>query len=109
MPDPPPVIKIVLPVSFICVFLSCWRLGKPARRAACSPVHRKRVAEHGPAALGLLVSRLVLDDVPMLDEDPILYPEDVRRNPVYGCPEARKPPINNDEVAIRHDHPGLVF
>src|SRR6202047_2568625 len=45
----------------------------------------------------------------MLDEDPILDAEDVRRDPVHGCPEPRKPPMNNDEVAISHDHPGLVF
>src|SRR6266404_4732117 len=53
--------------------------------------------------------RLVLNDVPMLDEDPILDPKDVRRDPVHGRPEPRKPPMNDDEVAIRHDHPGLVF
>ena len=70
---------------------------------------RKRVAEHRPAALGLLLSRLVLDDVPVLDEDPILDPEDVRRDPVHGRPEPRKPPMDDDEVAVSHDHPGLVF
>src|SRR5439155_23713697 len=53
-----------------------------ARRASRSPVQRKRVAEHRPAALGLLVSRLVLDDVPMLDEDPILDPKYVYHDPV---------------------------
>src|SRR5207244_13280087 len=35
-------------------------------------------------------------------------PQDVRRDPVHGCPEPRKPPMNDDEVAISHDHPGLV-
>src|SRR5258708_25326624 len=80
-----------------------------ARRAACSPVRRKRVAEHRPAALGLLLSRLVLDDVPVFDKDAVLDPEDVRRDPVHGRPEPRKPPMNDDEVAISHDHAGLVF
>src|SRR5260370_25770532 len=72
-------------------------------------VHRKRVAEHRPTALGLILSRLVLDDIPMLDEDTIHDPEDVRRDPVHGWPEPRKPPMNDDEVALGHDHPGLVF
>src|SRR5882757_401108 len=82
---------------------------KPARRAFRSSVQRKRVAEHRPAALGLLLSRLVLDDVPVLDRDTILDPEDVRRDPVHGCPEPRKPPMNDDEVTIGHDRPGLVL
>src|SRR5712671_6678032 len=57
----------------------------------------------------MLLRRLVLDDVPVFDKNTILDPEDVRRDPVHGCPEPRKPPMNDDEVAISHDHPGLVF
>ena len=45
----------------------------------------------------------------MLDEDPILDPEDVRRDPVHGCPEPRKTPMNDDEVAVSNDHPWLVL
>jgi hypothetical protein len=45
----------------------------------------------------------------MLDENTVVDPEDVRRNPVHGCPEPRKPPMNDDEVAISHEQPGLVF
>src|SRR3984893_10135748 len=41
---------------------------------------RKRVAEHRSAALGLLLRRLVLDDVPVFDKDTVLDPEDVRRH-----------------------------
>jgi hypothetical protein len=37
-----------------------------APTAARSAVHGERVAEHRPAALGLLLSRLVLNDVPAL-------------------------------------------
>src|SRR5690349_1388031 len=72
-------------------------------------VHRKRVAEHRPTALGLLLGRLVLDDIPMLNEDTIHDPEDVRRDPVHGCPEPGKPPMNDHKVATSHDHPRLVF
>ena len=38
------------------------------------------------------MSRLVLDEVPMLDEDPVLDPEDVRRDPVDGAPKPEKRP-----------------
>src|SRR5262249_58415536 len=58
--------------------------------AARSAVHGERVTEHRPAALGLRLRRLVLDDVPVLDEDPILNAQDVRSDPVRGRPEARK-------------------
>src|SRR5207244_4273085 len=34
---------------------------EPKRQASRSPVQRKRVAEHRPAAIGLLLSRLILD------------------------------------------------
>src|SRR5260221_10299229 len=77
--------------------------------AACSPVYRKRVAEHRPTALGLLSRSLGLDDVPVFDKDAILDPEDVRRDPVHGCPEPGEATMNDDEVAFSHDHPGLVF
>src|SRR6476661_7350459 len=70
---------------------------------------RKRVAEHRPAALGLLLSRLVLDDVPVFDKDTILDPEDVRRDPVRGRPEPGETAMHNDEVTVSHDHPRLVF
>src|SRR5205085_5931413 len=31
------------------------------------------------------------------------------RDPVHARPEPRKPPMSDDEVAISHDHPRLVF
>src|SRR6266849_10447590 len=45
----------------------------------------------------------------MLDEDPIRDPKDVCRDPIHGCPEPRKTSVDNDEVAVSHDHPRLVF
>jgi hypothetical protein len=35
----------------------------------------------------LLLSRLVLEDVPVLDQDPVLDPEDVHRDQVRGRPD----------------------
>ena len=40
---------------------------------------------------------------------PSSIPEDVGRNPVHGCAEARKTSVDDDEVAVSHDHPRLVF
>ena len=45
----------------------------------------------------------------MLDEDPILNPEDVRSDPVRGCPEPRKTAMDDDKVAVSHDEAGLVL
>src|SRR5947208_3031259 len=94
--------------------LTVSRLSHPVVELETGPssgpaLFRKRVAEHWPAAFGLLLSCLVLDDVPVFDKDTILDSENVRRDPVHGCPEPRKPPMNDDEVAISHEHPGLVF
>src|SRR6267154_1005831 len=112
MPEPPPVMKIVLPViSFILLsrvggivmVYHVWA----QRRCSVSSL-RKRIAEHRPAALGLLASRLVLDDVPMLDEDPVLDPEDVCRDPVHGRPEPGEATMHYDEVAVSDDQARLV-
>src|SRR5437588_5769504 len=72
-------------------------------------MHGKRVAKHWPTALGLFLGRLVLDHIPMLDENPILDPHDVCRDPIHRRSEPRKPPVNDNEVALSHDHSGLVF
>src|ERR1700732_3076511 len=69
----------------------------------------KRVAEHRSTALGLLLSRLVLYDVPVFDKDTILDPEDVRRDPVHGRPELGKTAVDDDEVAVSHDEAWLVL
>jgi hypothetical protein len=50
-----------------------------------------------------------LNHIPVLDEYPILDPENVRRDPVHECPEPRKTSVDNDEVALSNDHPRLVF
>src|SRR5262245_7166332 len=78
-------------------------------RAACSARHGERVAEHRPAAFGLPLIRLVLDDVPMLNEDPILNPQDVRSDPVRWRPEPRKAAVDDDKVAVSQDEAGFVL
>jgi len=47
---------------------SLERSHKPSRRACpTSRIHRKHVAEHRVSAFGLLLSRLVLNDIPVLN------------------------------------------
>jgi hypothetical protein len=43
----------------------------------------------------------------MLDEDAIVDPQDVRYDPVHGCPEPGKTSVDNDDVAVSDDHPRL--
>ena len=45
----------------------------------------------------------------MLDKDPILDPEDVRRDPVHGRPESGEATMHHDEVAVSYDHARFVF
>src|SRR5262245_11598970 len=45
----------------------------------------------------------------MLDEDPVFGPEDVRGDPVGRRPKSREAAVHDDEIAVGHDHPGLVL
>ena len=45
----------------------------------------------------------------MLDEDPIVDPEDVHHDPVRGCPEPRKTPVNDHELLVGNDRSWLVL
>jgi hypothetical protein len=79
------------------------------KHTALTTLHGERVAEHRVAAFGLLLSRLVLDDVPMLDEYPILNPHNVRGDPVRGSPETRKTAVDDDEITVSHDEARIVL
>src|SRR5258707_627195 len=83
-------------MRLIC-FLSGTRIG------------RERAAEHWLTTLGLLLCGLVLDHVPMLDQNAIPDANDVRRDPVHGLAEARKAPMHDDEIPFSHYRSGLIF
>lgn len=70
---------------------------------------RKRVAEHRIPALGLLLCSLVLNDIPVFDENPILQTNDVRCDPVQRQSDVRKPTMNDDVVVFCKKHPGLML
>src|SRR5262249_38827382 len=73
-----------------------------------SRVHGERLTEHWPPALQLVPSHLVLDYVPVLDEDSVLNPQDVGGDPVRRGRESREAAMDDDEMALRHDEAGLV-
>src|SRR6516162_9081481 len=73
-----------------------------------SPVHGERLTEHWPRALRLVPSHLVLDYVPVLDEDSVLNPQDVGGDPVRRGRESREAAMDDVEIALSHDEAGLV-
>ena len=69
---------------------------------------RKRVSKHRVSALGLFLGSLVLNDIPVLDQDSVFHPNNIRRNPVDGQPETREPAVNDDDVSLRYDYSRLI-
>src|SRR6266481_4947501 len=66
-------------------------------------------AEHRIPALGLRMCGFVLNDIPVLDQNPFLDDEDVRRYPTGWSAETGKASVNDHEIALGHDHFVLVF
>src|SRR5438552_4138137 len=97
MPDPPPVIKMVLSVSFMIIAPLVMNVST-----------RKAFAKHREAAFGLLPSRLVLNHVPMLDENSIFDSEDVGGNPIDRLAEAGEPAMHNDKISVGYNCARLI-
>src|SRR5260370_38913952 len=70
---------------------------------------RERVAEHRIPALGLLLGSLVLNDIPVFDENSILQANDVRCDPVHRQSDVGEPPMNDDIVVFRKNHSRLIL
>jgi len=68
----------------------------------------ERLAKHREAALGLFPSCLILNHIPMLDQDPILDPDDVCCDPVHGRPKLRKTPMDDHEIALSDNYAWLI-
>ena len=52
---------------------------------------------------------LVLDDVPVFGEPAVLEADNVNHDPVRGLADARKPAMQHQHVALRHDQTVLIF
>src|SRR5579859_6440833 len=59
---------------------------------------RKRSSEHWVSALGLLLGRLVLDHIPVLDQNAVLDADNVGSNPVHRLAEARESAVHDHEL-----------
>src|SRR6516162_8885187 len=71
-----------------------------------SPVHGERLTEHWPPALRLVPSHLVLDYVPVLDEDSVLNPQDVGGDPLRDRDDFKKLMAEIEAMkASPSDHP----
>src|SRR6266403_2346232 len=92
---------------FSAVLASALASGLRRRIVQCSLA--KLVAKHGKAALGLLAGGFVLNHIPMLYEDSILYSKNVGCDPVHGLSEARKSPVHDHEISLSHDGSRFVF
>ena len=99
MPEPPPVMKMVLPVSFMIRS----SMGEMTTRSV-----GEAVAEHRQPADGLGLGRLVLQDVPVLGELAVLDADDVGGDPGRGAPIAGEPAMRDHVVALGHDELVLV-
>src|ERR1700730_793884 len=93
-----PLQYVMLRVTFGCR-LSCKGVkrlpgGKPGHLSA-TRIGRECTAEHWLATLRLFARGLVLDHVPVLDQNAVLAANDVRRDPVDGKAEIRKAPVHD--------------
>src|SRR6266568_3679694 len=72
-------------------------------------VRWKRVSKHGISALGLLLCGLVLNHVPMFNENSVFDPNNIRRNPIHRQPDPRESPVNDDKISLSHNHPRFIL
>src|SRR5258705_8991035 len=98
MPEPPPVIKMVLSVSFMIIAPLVMNVST-----------RKAFPKHREAAFGLLPTRLVLNHVPMLRENSILDSENVRGDPVDGLTNAGESAVHDDKISVGHNDARLIL
>jgi hypothetical protein len=56
-----------------------------------------------------LLGSLVLNDIPVFDENPILQANDVRCYPVHRRFDVGEPAMNDDVVTFCKTHPGLML
>src|ERR1700722_15578428 len=68
----------------------------------------KSVSEHGQAADGGFLCRLVLNDVPVFSQLAVLEAHDVHNDPVHRTAYAAKPAVEQHVVAIGDAEPVLV-
>src|SRR6266481_2377327 len=74
-----------------------------------SSVCRERVSKHGISALGLLLCGLVLNYVPMFNENSLFDPENIRCDPIDWQADPREAPVNDHKITVSHDQPRFIL
>src|ERR671919_2815556 len=77
-------------------------------RSQRSAILGKRVAKHGQAAGRGLTRHFVLDDVPVLFEQPVFHSYGVHHDPWGGQAVSGEPTAEEDHVALGHDQLRLI-
>ena len=70
---------------------------------------RECIAEHRIPALGMLLGSLVLNNIPVLNENSILQANDVRCDPVHRQSDVGEPAMDDDVVTFCKNHARLVL
>src|ERR1700678_803573 len=65
--------------------------------------------QHGPLALRLFFGCLVLNNIPMLNQNTVLHTQYVRRNPVHGKAKAAETSMQDYEVLLSDDRSWFVL
>src|SRR5258705_12866711 len=84
-------------------------LRKLSNRVLRFGIDGKRRTEHRQLALRLLLGRLVLNHIPMLDEDAVLDPQNVSRNPVHRKTHTTESPVEDYKIGLCNDQARFVF
>jgi len=66
-------------------------------------IGRECLPEHGGATFGLFSRSFVLDDVPVLNKNPVFDAENIHNYPIGWRAKARKAAVQDDKVALRND------
>lgn len=78
-------------------------------RCSVSCVCWERASKHGISALRLLLCGLVLNHVPMFDENSVFDPQNIRRDPIHRQADPREAPVNDDKISFSHDHARFIL
>src|SRR6185503_17145928 len=102
MPREPPVTSATLPASSLSCLLLMFLLSLFCN-SSLGGIFRKTCSEHRGFTLRLFFSRFILDDIPMLDKDSGLNPQNVCGNPIHRTTEAAESPVNNHELPVSYN------
>src|SRR6266704_5409076 len=107
MPREPPVTSAILPFSSLSFLLLMFL---PLLFCSCclSGMLRKSCSEHRSFTLRLFFGHFILNDIPMLDQDSVLNPQNICGNPIHRSAEAAKSPVNNHELTLGYNRSWFV-